>query len=248
MARKPAKPAPSGAMARPAKPQPQLVALQKAAPPEPEPPPGPAPEPEAKAAPEPATEPATGPAGDASEADAPADAAKAASKAKKAKKKKRPLMRLPDTAEELLGLKHWELDRVNWEAALRLGKAKRKRGELLAVEPIDAAAVAKVNGEISWLGGVVHIASERRGQVRGQARRAKGHGPDRNEAIAAAVEHVVSGPLYDRIQREADRIQKQAAKDLAADGSADPPPAAEPEAAAAAAKPQPEPEPEAEAP
>lgn len=58
----------------------------------------------------------------------------------------------------------------------------------------------------------------------------------------------MSGPLYDQIKTKAARIQKQAAKDLAADGSADPPPPAEPEAAAAKPQPQPELEPEAEAP
>lgn len=196
MAPKP-KPTPKPtAMARPAKPSskpPEVVEIAKATP-------APAP-----AEPDPAPP---------AEADPPAAAAETP-KAKKRKPPKRPPIPLPRDADELIGMKRFDLDRLSWEVSLRLGKAKRHRAELATATPAPEAALIRLNAQIAELGQLLHVVSERRGQLRRAARCELGQIPERSEAIAGAVDSILAGPIYQRVMAEAERILKRAAADLA---------------------------------
>jgi hypothetical protein len=117
-------------------------------------------------------------------------------------------------ADVLLALAPDALDRVHYEATLRLGAAKRRRAGLLKVSPTDTAAVVEVNGEIDYLGSVLHALLARRRTLRIRRRVELGCVPERCEAIARAVDSLIDGHLYRRIQAEADRFLAQAAADL----------------------------------
>jgi len=134
------------------------------------------------------------------------------------KNSKRSPVVLPTNADELLALDHAGLDRLAWELQIRLGRRKRARGAVLSSGQPDQAAVAKLNGEISGLGALLSATNERRGQIRGEHRRAAGSVPDRNEAVAVAVDRLLTGPLWQRIQDEATRIQDRAEADLIVNG------------------------------
>lgn len=143
----------------------------------------------------------------------PTPAAEPAAAPKKAKKQKprRPPIPLPSDADELLAL-----DRLSWEASIRLGKAKQRRAEVLAAPEVAEAAVQRANGEIAMLGPLLHAINHRRGQLRAEARRALGREVEHAEAIAIAAANLLSGGLYRRVLAEAARIQQRAADDLAA--------------------------------
>jgi hypothetical protein len=153
-----------------------------------------------------------------------AEGAPAAEAGKKRKGKskgrgKRPPIPLPDPrdADELLALDLKALDRLNFEAMLRMGHAKRRRTDLLRVEPTDLDALHATNGEIGWLGALQSALTHRRSQLRAEARQSQGQPLERAEAIAVAVDRLVSGPLHARVMREADQILHQSAKDLERD-------------------------------
>lgn len=192
----------------------------------------PTPKPAASAAPKASAEvPAPvlpAPAGDAAsvpEAAPAAEGAPAVEGGKKRKSKgrgKRPPIPLPDPrdADELLALDLRALDRLNFEAMLRMGRAKRRRTDLLRVEPTAADALHAINGEIAWLGALLAALTQRRTQLRVEARQARGQALERHEAIAVAVDRLVSGPLHARLMREADQILQQSAQDLKRDPQA----------------------------
>lgn len=148
----------------------------------------------------------------------PTPAAEPAAAPKKAKKQKprRPPIPLPSDADELLALDLPALDRLSWEASIRLGKAKQRRAEMLAAPEVAEAAVQRANGEIAMLGPLLHAINHRRGQLRAEARRALGREVEHAEAIAIAAANLLSGGLYRRVLAEAARIQQRAADDLAA--------------------------------
>lgn len=151
-------------------------------------------------------------------------AAPAASGAGPAGKKKHkrppqgPPIYLPRDADELIALDRFALDRLDWEVSLRKGKACRRRAALIAATPRDDAALTLVNGEIAELGALMNCLHSRRSQLRREARRAHGRVQERAEAIAAAVDLLVSGGLWRKLQAHADQILARAEKDLAADG------------------------------
>lgn len=145
-----------------------------------------------------------------------------AGKKRKGKSKgrgKRPPIPLPDPrdADELLALDLKALDRLNFEAMLRMGRAKRRRAELLRAQVVDHDALQAVNGEMGWLGALQTALTQRRTQRRVEARQAQGKALERAEAIAVAVDRLVNGPLHARLMREADQILQQSAKDLERD-------------------------------
>ncbi|MCP9798918.1 hypothetical protein KBY81_15140 [Cyanobium sp. Lug-B] len=129
---------------------------------------------------------------------------------------KRPPMPLPTTAAELLSLDAAGLNAVFIEARLRLGKQRSTRARLLAAEKIDEQKVAVLKAEIAELGGLLCTIQTRRGHLRREARRALGRPIERNEAIASAVDSLLSGHLHAAVMAEADRLQKQALADLEA--------------------------------
>jgi len=144
-------------------------------------------------------------------------------KGKKKKKKKKPHrppqgppIYLPRDADELIALDRPALDRLTWETSIRLGKARRRRAELLSATPLDEAALSLKAGEIAELGALMHCFTNRRGQLRREARQANGQVQERAEAIAASVDLLVSGGMWKKIQDHADRILATAEKDLAA--------------------------------
>ena len=117
-------------------------------------------------------------------------------------------------ADVLLALDAEALERLHYEASIRLGTAKRRRAALLMASPIDSAAVGEVNGEIGYLGPLLHVLTARRGALRIRRRVELGRVPERCEAIAQAVDSLLNKQLHRRIQAEADRILKRAAADL----------------------------------
>lgn len=167
-----------------------------------------APPPEAEAPP-PSLEPAAAPA-----------EPEAAPKGKKKHKRppQGPPIYLPRDADELIALDRFALDRLIWESQLRLGKARRRRGDLLTATPRDEAALNLNTAQIAELGALLNCLQGRRGQLRAEARRAHGRVQERAEAIAAAVDLLVSGGLWKQLQAHADRILATAEKDLAAGG------------------------------
>lgn len=154
----------------------------------------------------------------------PAAAPAASEDQPKGKKKKKkphrppqgPPIYLPRDADELIALDRPALDRLTWETSIRLGKARRRRAELLSAMPLDEAALSLKAGEIAELGALMHCLTSRRGQLRREARQANGQVQERAEAIAAAVDLLVSGGMWRKIQDHADRILATAEKDLAA--------------------------------
>lgn len=152
----------------------------------------------------------------------PPPAAPEAAPAGKNKKHKRPPqgppIYLPRDADELIALDRFALDRLIWEVSLRKGKARRRRAALIAATPRDDAALTLVNGELAELGALMNCLHGRRGQLRGEARRAYGRVQERAEAIAAAVDLLVSGGMWRKLQAQADQILATAEKDLAAAG------------------------------
>ena len=86
-----------------------------------------------------------------------------------------------------------------------MGKAKRRRGALVAQEdsPGREANLAHVNGDLAFLGSLLSVALEQRGKLR--AHGGRGRGPTRAEAIAAAVDHLLIGPQWERIQQRSRR-------------------------------------------
>jgi hypothetical protein len=148
----------------------------------------------------------------------PAAAPAAGAPLRKVKKKKappRPAIRIPRDADELIGMKRPELERLGWELAIRLGKVKRHRADLATTTPTPDAALTRANGQIAELGALLHVVNERRGQLRRAARLALGKMPERCEAIAGAVDSMVHGGLHHLLMKEAERILKRAAADLA---------------------------------
>jgi hypothetical protein len=132
------------------------------------------------------------------------------------KPKGKPRIPLPDPqdADELLALNLRAVDRLRYEVALRVGRARRRRADLLRREEPDLKALQDTNGQLAWLGSLQFVLMQRRTQLRVEARKARGHVPERHEAIAVAVDRLVSGPPYARLMREADQILQQAAVDL----------------------------------
>ena len=132
-------------------------------------------------------------------------------------KYKRPPIALPEPqdADALMNLRPWELDRLVFETTMRHGRAKQRRAQLIQADTTNGMAIQSVNGEIAWLGCLLSVLLERRAFLRVKARRKLGRGPTRDEAVAVAVDRLVTGPLYRRLQREADKIEARAAKDLA---------------------------------
>ena len=145
-------------------------------------------------------------------------------KAESKKRPPRPPIELPRDVDELLALDRPALERVIWEAQLQMGKAKRRRGELIAQVDIASreAGLIRVKGDIAFLGAFIHAAFERRARMRCRLRHELGNVPERAEAIAVAVDNVLGGNIWKLVQKEADRIQETAAKDLAKDPEAGP--------------------------
>ncbi len=127
-------------------------------------------------------------------------------------------------ADALLALDRAAVERLSIEATLRLGAAKRRRSKLLNASPPEPAAVLELNGEIAQLGALVSVLMGRRRTLRIRHRVALGCVPERSEAIALAVDSLIDGHLYRRIQAEADRLLKQAATDLEQGEQGGPPP------------------------
>lgn len=127
-------------------------------------------------------------------------------------------------ADAVLALDRAAVERLSLEATLRLGAAKRRRAKLLNASPADAAALVAVNGEMAYLGSLVSVLMGRRRTLRIRRRVELGQVPERCEAIALAVDSLIDGHLYRRIQAEADRLLKQAAADLEQGEQEGPPP------------------------
>jgi hypothetical protein len=123
----------------------------------------------------------------------------------------------PRDAEDLIELKRPELDRLSWDVGLRLAKAKRYRAKLAKAERPPEAQMTHLNGKISGLGGLLSVINERRGQLRRARRQALGQVPERSEAIAAAIDSILNGPLHRRVMAAAERIIQRAESDLADD-------------------------------
>lgn len=141
------------------------------------------------------------------------EAPSAAAPSEETQPKRQPIQ-LPRDADELLALKRKELERIAYEVRIRQGRFRRKRGVLLAAKPLDEGAVAKVNGQISELGNLMAAIHERRAQLRAEYRRALGSVPERAEAIALAVDRVLSKRTWQLVQDEATAIQHRAEADL----------------------------------
>lgn len=194
--------------------------------------PAPAPAEPEPAAPPPAVpaeaEPEQAPGSAAAEPEAGAAPAKKKGKGK-GKKPYRPPIPLPSDADELTSLGLGALDRVCWEVGFRLGKAYRRRAQVLTAAQVDESALVLVNAEIGQLGLMLNATNSRRAQLRAQSRRAVGREPELSEAIAIAAGRVLNGPLYRKVVEEAKKIIKRCEADLAgADGEASPAPAHDP--------------------
>jgi hypothetical protein len=81
--------------------------------------------------------------------------------------------------------------------------------------PIESQVITVSLRNWGWLMNCLHSCH---GQLRGEARRAHGRVQERAEAIAAAVDLLVSGGLWRKLQAHADQILARAEKDLAGGG------------------------------
>lgn len=123
-------------------------------------------------------------------------------------------IKVPRDAEELQRLSHQEIDQLAATTQLRLSHQHHKRSKLLMASKVDAAALAKVGAQIKATGNLLSAVLQRRGQLRSQRRRELGCMPERNAAIAMAVDSRLSSKTWRLVQDEADRILAVAAADL----------------------------------
>lgn len=123
--------------------------------------------------------------------------------------------KVPRDAEELLHLNRQEIEELASATQLRLSHQHHKRSKLLRSENVDTCALAVVGAQIKATGNLLSVVLQRRGRLRSEHRRELGRMPERNAAIAMAVDSRLSGKTWRLVQDEADRILAVAAADLA---------------------------------
>lgn len=122
--------------------------------------------------------------------------------------------RVPRDVEDLLGLSHQEVEQLAAVTQLRLSHLHHKRSGLLGGESENTAALAKLGAQIKAAGNLLSTLLLRRGQLRSQRRRELGRMPERNAAIAMAVDSRLSGRAWRQVHNEAERILSVATADL----------------------------------
>lgn len=122
--------------------------------------------------------------------------------------------KFPLDAEELLHLNHQEIEELASATQLRLSNQHHKRSKLLRSEKVDTNALAVVGAQIKATGNFLSVLLQRRGRLRSEHRKELGHMPERNAAIAMAVDSRLSGKSWRLVQDEADRIFAVAEADL----------------------------------